>query len=111
MIDRQVFAAMKKGAVLINIARGEEVDELALFDAIRSGQLSGALLDVFDGESAGEPARRELLDLPEILLTPHISGSGDATIAEPVKRLFAENLRRYLNSEPLRNLVDRSRGY
>lgn len=111
MIDHRVFTAMKTGSVLINIARGEEVDEQALLDAIKSGHLRGAVLDVYDGELAGEPPRRELLDVPEILLTPHVSASGDAHIAEPVKRLFAVNLRRFLNGDPLLNLVDRTRGY
>jgi phosphoglycerate dehydrogenase-like enzyme len=111
MIDRQVFAAMKKGAVFINIARGEEVDEPALIDAIKSGHIGGALLDVYDGELSGQPPRRELLDLPQVVMTPHISWAGDTSGPEPAKRLFADNLRRYLNSEPLLNLVDRSRGY
>jgi phosphoglycerate dehydrogenase-like enzyme len=111
MIGHRAFAAMKTGSVLINIARGEEVDEHALLDAIQSGHLRGALLDVYDGELAGERPRAELLDVPEILLTPHISASGDASSAEPVKRLFAGNLRRFINSEPMLNLVDRTRGY
>jgi phosphoglycerate dehydrogenase-like enzyme len=111
MIGRRAFAAMKTGSVLINIARGEEVDEQALLDAIKSGHLRGALLDVYDGELAGVPPRQELLDAPEIILTPHISASGDAFSAERVKRLFADNLRRFINGEPLLNLVDRTRGY
>ena len=73
LIDRPVLAAMKAGAVLINIARGEEIDEPALVDAIKSGHLRGALLDVYDGELAGRAPRKELLDIPEIVLTPHIS--------------------------------------
>jgi phosphoglycerate dehydrogenase-like enzyme len=111
VIDRTVFAAMKPGSVLINIARGEEVDETALLEAIRSGRLQGALLDVYDGELAGRPPRPELLETPGILLTPHVSGVGDAAGAEPVRRLFADNLRRYLDGMPLRNLVDRTLGY
>jgi phosphoglycerate dehydrogenase-like enzyme len=111
MIDGAVFAAMKPGSVLINIARGEEVDETALLEAIRSGHLRGALLDVYDGELAGRPPRPELLETPGILLTPHVSSVGDAVGAEPVRRLFADNLRRYLDGMPLRNLVDRTRGY
>jgi phosphoglycerate dehydrogenase-like enzyme len=111
MIDRPVFAAMKAGSVLINIARGEEVDEVALLEAVGSGHLRGALLDVHDGESSGQPPRRELLDAPNILLTPHISAAGDASKGEPVKRLFAENLRRFIEGDPLVNLVERTRGY
>ena len=111
MIDGRVFAAMKEGSVLINIARGEEVDEPALIDAIRSGHLRGAVLDVYDGELFGRRPRPELLEFPEIILTPHISTSGERSSGGPVKRLFAENLRRYLHGEPLLNLVDRARGY
>jgi phosphoglycerate dehydrogenase-like enzyme len=111
MIDRDVFAAMKPGAVLINIARGEEVDEGALLEAVREGKLRGALLDVYDGELSGRPPRQELLETPEIILTPHISGSGDRAGVEPTKRLFADNLRRFLDGRPLRNVVDRERGY
>jgi phosphoglycerate dehydrogenase-like enzyme len=111
MIDQRAFAAMKPGSVLINIARGEEVDEQALIDAITSGHLRGALLDVYAGELAGGKPRPELLDRPEIILTPHISASGDGAGTEPVKRLFADNLRRFINGEPLLNIVDRARGY
>lgn len=111
MIDGRVFAAMKEGSVLINVARGEEVNELALIDAIRSGHLRGAVLDVYDGELSGHPPRPELLESPEILLTPHISAYGERSSAEPVRRLFVENLRRYVHGESLLNLVDRTRGY
>jgi phosphoglycerate dehydrogenase-like enzyme len=111
LISRSVFENLKPGATLINVARGEEIDEIALIDAVRSGRVRGALLDVYDGELARRPPRQGLLDLPQIILTPHISTFGDPNRAEPVKRLFAENLRRFLSSEPLLNLVDRTRGY
>lgn len=111
MIDAGVFAALKPGAVLINVARGEEVDEDALVQALVSGDLRGAVLDVYDGELDGRPPRRELVELPQVLLTPHISARGDPARAEPVRRLFAENLRRFLVGEPLLNTVDRQRGY
>ena len=111
LVDGKVFAAMKPGAVLINIARGEEVDEDALIAAVTTGRIRGAVLDVYDGELAGRPPRAELLDLPQILLTPHISARGDAGLAEPIRRLFAENLRRFLDDRPLLNVVDRDRGY
>ncbi|HET9080988.1 MAG TPA: NAD(P)-dependent oxidoreductase [Trebonia sp.] len=110
-IGAQVFAAMKPGAVLINVARGEEVDEDALIEAVTAGQLRGAVLDVYAGELDGRPPRPELTGLPQILLTPHISGSGDTNLAGPLRRLFADNLRRYLDGRPLLNVVDRARGY
>jgi phosphoglycerate dehydrogenase-like enzyme len=110
-IDASVFAAMKPNAVLINVARGEEVDEDALVDAVAGGRIRGAVLDVYDGELAGLPPRSELVELPQILLTPHLSAGGDTEIAVPLRRLFAENLRRYLDGQPLLNVVDRVRGY
>ena len=111
MIDSGVSAALKPGAVLINIARGEEVDEDALIEALIGGNLRGAILDVYEGELAGRPPRPELLELPQVLLTPHISGRGDPTTWEPNRRLFADNLRRFLLGQPLLNVVDRQRGY
>jgi phosphoglycerate dehydrogenase-like enzyme len=111
MIDAGVFSALKPGAVLINVARGEEVNEDALVEALRTGRLRGAVLDVYDGELAGRAPRPELLDLPQVLLTPHISGRGDPASWEPNRRLFADNLRRFLFGEPLLNMVDRQRGY
>src|ERR1700744_4485389 len=110
-INAPVFAAMKPDAVLINVARGEEVDEDALVEAVTTGRIRGAVLDVYDGELAGRPPRSELTGLPQILLTPHISASGDTNMAGPLRRLFAENLRRYLDGQPLLNVVDRARGY
>jgi phosphoglycerate dehydrogenase-like enzyme len=111
MIGAEVLAAMKSHAVLINVARGEVIDEDALVAALQAGRIAGAVLDVYTGELAGRPPRRELVEFPQVVLTPHISGRGDPSGDEPVKRLFAENLRRYLEGQPLQNLVDRSRGY
>jgi phosphoglycerate dehydrogenase-like enzyme len=110
-INASVFAVMDPNAVLVNVARGEEVDEDALVAAVSGGRIRGAVLDVYDGELAGRPPRPELVELPQILLTPHISANGDTKIAEPLRRLFAENLRWYLDGQPLRNVVDRARGY
>jgi D-2-hydroxyacid dehydrogenase (NADP+) len=111
MIDAGVFSALKPGAVLINVARGEEVNEDALIEALVGGDVRGAVLDVYDGELAGRPPRPELLEHPQVLLTPHISGRGDPSNWEPNRRLFADNLRRFLLGEPLLNVVDRQRGY
>lgn len=111
ILDRAAFAAMKPGAVLVNVARGEEIDEQAMLDALQSGRLAGALLDVYEGELFGRPPRPELQTSPSLLLTPHISARGDTSGGDPVKALFVENLRRYLAKEPLLNLVDRRRGY
>jgi phosphoglycerate dehydrogenase-like enzyme len=69
-INASVFAATKPDAVLVNVARGEEVDEDALIDAVTGGRIRGAVLDVYGGELAGRPPRPQLVALPQILLTP-----------------------------------------
>jgi len=111
MIDADVFAAMRPDSVLINVARGELLDEDALVAALQQGRIRGALLDVYVGELDGLPPRPELVELAQVVLTPHISLGGDREGSEPAKRLFAENLSRYLGGRPLLNRVDRNRGY
>ena len=96
--------------MLVNIARGEEVDEDALLAALASGRLRGALLDVYVGDPVRDP-RPELLADPRVILTPHTSARGDTSGGQPVKQLFAENLRRFLDGRPLLNVIDRARGY
>jgi len=76
LIDATALAAMKPTAYLINTARGGVVDEAALVDALHSGQIRGAALDVFEGEPHVNPA---LLDAPNLVLTPHIASAGEAT--------------------------------
>ena len=111
LINADVFAAMRPGAILVNVARGEVVDEDALVAALEQGRIRGAVLDVYDGELDGRPPRRELVELPQVLLTPHVAGVGDGAGRERAKELFAENLRRYLDGGTLINVVDRERGY
>jgi glyoxylate/hydroxypyruvate reductase len=108
LLGTRELALMKLGAVLINIARGQLVDEPALIHALRSGHLGGAALDVFATEPL--PANSALWDLPNVLVTPH-SMSTALGENEALVELFCENLRRYLGSEALRNVFDRGRGY
>jgi phosphoglycerate dehydrogenase-like enzyme len=110
-IDASVFAAMPEHAVLVNIARGEEVDEEALLEALDQELIGGAVLDVQAGELEGRPPRPAMLQHPRILLTPHLSWMGDDAGTEPGRQLVRANLRRYLDGEPLLNVVDRQRGY
>ncbi len=110
LINREVFQAMKPGAVLINVSRGEVVDEDDLIDALRSGKLRGAVMDVYQGELGGGQPRYELMELPQVFVTSHVSASG-SDYGDAVRELFRENLRRFLNDEPLMNVVDRERGY
>jgi phosphoglycerate dehydrogenase-like enzyme len=109
LMNRAAFQAMKKGAILINIARGEVVDEDALVEALTSGHLGGAMLDVYIGEN-DHPPPSELWSHPRVLITPHNSGRGD-----PVRSfgmdVFCDNLRAYLDGRPLANVIDWERGY
>jgi phosphoglycerate dehydrogenase-like enzyme len=108
LLGKTDLAAMKPGAVLINVGRGQLVDEVALVDALRSGHLGGAALDVFAKEPL--PFASPLWDLPNVLVTPH-SMSTALGENELLVDLFCDNLRRYLASEALRNVFDRERGY
>jgi phosphoglycerate dehydrogenase-like enzyme len=108
LIDRKALSAMRPGAVLINVARGDVVDEAALVEALRAGAIGGAGLDVFAEEPL--PAGSPLWDLPQVIVSPHVSGNFPA-YDEHAMRLFAENLRRYLAGEPLLNVVDPALGY
>lgn len=98
-----MLAAMKPGAILINVARGSLVDETALAVSIESGHLRGAGLDVFWEEPA-DPAN-PLLGLPQVVATPHIAGVTDVNLASTF-RLVAENLQRYRTGGTPRHLVN-----
>ncbi len=104
MIDEAAVAAMKPGAILINIARGAIVDETALIAALRSGHLGGAALDVFATEPL--PADSPLWEMPNVLISPH-SASTSSTENQKITDLFCDNLRRYLDGQPLRNVLDK----
>ena len=108
LLGKAELAAMKPGAVLINVGRGQLVDEAALVEALRSGHLGGAALDVFAREPL--PAVSPLWDLPNVLVTPH-SMSTALDENERLVDLFCDNLRRYLAGAALRNVFDRARGY
>jgi glyoxylate/hydroxypyruvate reductase A len=103
------FALMKPGAVLVNVARGEIVDEDALVDALARDRLRGVVLDVYVGEFEHLPPARLWSD-PRVLITPHVSGASDEDRHGGID-LFCENLRAYLDGKPLRNVIDWERGY
>jgi len=102
MIDRDALARMKPGAILINTARGGLVDQTALTDALRSGKLAAAGLDVFAAEPA-DPAD-PLLTLPNVVLTPHIGWLTTGTFTRSLS-VAAENCRRLAAGEPLLHQV------
>jgi glyoxylate/hydroxypyruvate reductase len=109
LFNAQRFAAMKAGAVLVNVARGEIVDEQALVDALARNHLRGVALDVYVGEFE-HPPRRELWSDPRVLITPHISSISDEERHGAID-IFCDNLRAYLDGRPLRNVIDWERGY
>lgn len=102
------LAQMRPGAFLINIARGAVIDEPAMIEALRDGRLAGAGLDVFDQEPL--PADSPLWEMENVIITPHVSTASDHT-ERRMAELVTDNLRRYLDGQPLRNVVDMARGY
>jgi phosphoglycerate dehydrogenase-like enzyme len=108
LIGAGELALMRPGSVLVNISRGPVVDEQALVTALRSGHLGGACLDVFATEPL--PAASPLWDMPNVIVSPHSA----ATVAAEnglITDLFIDNLRRWLDGQPLRNAYDRAAGY
>lgn len=108
MIGERELRAMRPGAVLVNIARGAVIVEADLIRALDEGWIAGAALDVFVQEPL--PATSALWDKENVIVTPHISG-GTQIYNERAVEIFADNLRRYLAGDPLRNVVDPARGY
>jgi phosphoglycerate dehydrogenase-like enzyme len=108
LIGRAELARIKRGALLVNIARGKLVDDAAVIEALRDGRLGGAALDVFSEEPL-DPAS-PYWDLPNVIVTPHTSGAMQ-DYWTPLVALFADNLRRFERGESLRNVVDKVAGY
>jgi phosphoglycerate dehydrogenase-like enzyme len=109
LFDRRRFGLIKPGGVFVNVARGEIVDEDALAEALQSGHLRGAALDVYVGEFEHPPPQRLWSD-PKVLITPHVSGASDDERHRAID-LFCENLRAYIDGKPLQNVIDWERGY
>jgi phosphoglycerate dehydrogenase-like enzyme len=108
MFGPDELAAMMPGGYLINIARGEIVQEAALVEALRAGRIAGAALDVFSQEPL--PPESPIWALPNVFATPHISWNSPH-IRPRTLDIFLENLRRFVAGEPLVNLVDKEAGY
>lgn len=102
LIDAAVLAAMRPTAFLLNASRGAVVHEAALIEALETGRIAGAYLDVFEAEPL--PATSALWDLDNVLITPHMS---DRVVDWELRhaRFFMDNLARWLSGEPLRNIV------
>jgi len=102
LLNREALAKCKRGVRIINTARGELVDEAALAEALSSGQVAAAALDVFSSEPPGDSP---LLKLPNVIVTPHIAGS-TAEAQEEVGWRIAQQVRDYLKEGIVRNAVN-----
>ncbi len=109
LFNDERFAAMRPGSVIVNVARGEIIDEEALIAALQRDHLRGAALDVYVGEFEGPPDVRLWSD-PRVLITPHICSATDEDRHRGVE-LFCDNLGAYVAGKPLQNVIDWERGY
>lgn len=103
LLGEAEFAACKKGALIVNVARGPVIDQRALVHALHSGQVGGAGLDVSDPEPL--PADDPLWDAPNVLLSPHFAGSGSPRSVQRLAQGAADNLRRLIAGQPLEHVV------
>ena len=108
LIGERELRLMKPTAYLVAVGRGKVIDETALVTCLRESWIAGAGLDVFAQRPL--PADSPFFELPNVILTPHISGIS-ANYYERITALFCDNLSRYLAGEPLLNLVDKQKGY
>jgi phosphoglycerate dehydrogenase-like enzyme len=108
LIGAAELAAMKPTAYLVNVPRGNMVDEAALLAALKRRQIAGAALDVAPLEPLA--AESALWRAPNLLFTPHLAASTGGLWERHVD-LIEQNLRRYLNGQPLLHVVDKARGY
>jgi len=106
LIDAAALRAMRPDAWIVNTGRGAVIDEAALLAALRAGQLSGAVLDVFEQEPL--PVDSPWWTAPRVVLTPHVSG---ADSPGPLSELMVRNIERFRDGRPLLNVVDPTRGY
>lgn len=114
-MDRRRIGLLKDGALLVNCGRGNALDPEALYDALVSGKLDGAAMDVAHAEPL--PENDKLWDAPNLLITPHVAGGwrpgGDSSphMAKTVAEVFLQNLEAYVTDAPMPNAVDPKTGY
>lgn len=108
LIGAAELALLPRGAVLINIARGAVVDQAAMTEALRSGHLRGAALDVFEVEPL--PAGDPLWTMPNVIISPHSASTASSENTKIVE-IFCENIRRFLAGEAMLNVLDVAKGY
>jgi phosphoglycerate dehydrogenase-like enzyme len=110
MVSDAEFQAMKPSALLINVGRGPVIDEAALISALQEQRIAGAALDVFEEEPL--MATSPLWDMENVLISPHCTDrTENPDWLDLTAQVFVENFRRYVNGEPLMNVVDKKAGY
>ena len=110
ILSRRRIGLLSEGAYVVNVGRGSAIDEDALADSLESGKLQGAALDVFKTEPLPKDSR--LWNTRNLIITPHIAGN--LTLEHTLDRnveMFCEDLDNYVNGRPLKNLIDRKKGY
>lgn len=108
LLSRELIDSLRPDAVVVNVGRGNAIDEPALIEALRAGRIAGAALDVASTEPL--PARNPLWSLPNVLLSTHTAAASAAQDRRRIE-LATDNLRRYVAGRPLRNVVDAARFY
>ena len=108
LVDAEVLDALGPRGFLVNVGRGATIDETELVGALQAGSIAGAALDVFEVEPL--PADSPLWSMPNVLVSPHMSGDYVGFEVEMVK-VFTDNLERWRQGEPLHNVVDQALGY
>lgn len=108
LIGARELAELERGALLVNVGRAAIVDQAAMLEALQSGQLGGAALDVFLEEPL--EAESPLWQMPQVFISPHCADASPQSLERGLE-LFLANLRRFKNGEPLHHVVDRTAGY
>lgn len=109
LVGAAELAAMKPGAWLVNVARGDMVDQTALIEALEKHRIAGAFLDVVDPEPL--PADHPLWTAPNIIHSMHLSGRSQTRMFMRAAALFLENARAFVDGQPMKNVVDLDAGY
>jgi phosphoglycerate dehydrogenase-like enzyme len=108
IIDEEALKVMKPSAYLVNVGRGELIDQDALIAALKAKDIAGAALDVFEEEPLPEDS--PLWAMENVIISPHVAGIS-RHLEEETLALFVENLNRYLSELPLYNRIDVDKGY
>ena len=108
LLNVERIAKLPPHCIVVNVGRGNAIDEPALIAALKENRIAGAALDVFEARPL--PPDSPFYSLPNVVMTPHIGGNRP-DYNECAFEIFLDNLQRYIESKPLRNVVEKARGY